>query len=292
MWQRSLSLRTVRRWLAGALTGVGVLVAAVFLQIATASRVLEHDLLVEENVALRARLDTMEQQLTELEPLVDRVKGFDEQLRDLSGRQALPGFGGLDADEWEERQAWLDGVVPDLPEDAPPVGEGIDQRAAVVEGKVAALLRTAQSIRFDELQANLDRLQGVVEVLPQNWPLRGVLTSPFGYRISPYGRREWKFHGGIDIGVPYGTPILSTNDGLITFAGWDAGHGLMVEVDHGGGVSSRYCHASRLYVTEGDAVYAGDVVALVGSTGVSTGPHLHYELVMDGEKVDPLAYLP
>lgn len=292
VWQRSLSLRTVRRWLAGALTGVGVLVAAGILQIATASRVLDHDTLVGENLALRARLDTMEKELADLEPLIDRVRGYDEQLRDLSGRQALPGFGGLDPEEWEARQAWLDGVVPDLPVEPPPLGEGIDVRAALVEGRLSELVRTTRGIGFDELQQNLDRLQGVAEVLPQLWPVHGVLTSPFGYRISPYGRRVWKFHGGIDIGVPYGTPIQSTNDGLVSFAGWDSGHGLMVEVDHGGGVSSRYCHASRLYVTEGDSVVAGDVLALAGSTGISTGPHLHYELLMDGEKVDPLAYLP
>ena len=285
-------MRTVRRWLTVLLTGVGVLVAAGILQVATASRVLDHDALVGENLTLRARLDAMEEDLAAIEPLIDRVKGYDEQLRDLSGRQALPGFGGLDPDEWEARQAWMAGVLPELPSAGPPLADGIEGRASLAESRVAAVLATARSIGFEELQRNLDRIQGMVEVLPQVWPLRGVLTSPFGYRISPYGRRQWKFHGGIDIGVAYGTPIQSTNDGLVSFAGWDSGHGLMVEVDHGGGVSSRYCHASHLYVTPGDTVLAGDVLALVGSTGISTGPHLHYELLMDGEKVDPLGYLP
>jgi murein DD-endopeptidase MepM/ murein hydrolase activator NlpD len=128
--------------------------------------------------------------------------------------------------------------------------------------------------------------------LPQIWPVEGVLTSRFGWRISPYGDHSWKFHKGVDLGVPYGTPILDTADGVVVFSGWDAGHGNMVVVDHGEGVATRYCHASSLLVAVGDEVYTGDLLALAGSTGVSTGPHLHYELWIDGEPVDPLPYLP
>jgi len=293
VWQRSVSLRRVRRWLAGLSAGVSLLVVAAIVQVATASRVFDHDELVGENLALRARLETMEGTMAELEPLLDRVRGYDEQLKDLAARQALPGFGALDADEWAARQAWMDGVVPELDDDElAPVGAGADVRAALAAARLSELARDARAIDFDELARNLERLQSVRDVLPQQWPVIGVLTSPFGYRISPYGRRVWRFHGGIDLAAPYGTPIWSTNDGIVSFAGWDSGHGLMVEVDHGEGVSSRYCHASRLYVTPGDSVYAGDLLAQVGSTGISTGPHLHYELFIDGERVDPLAYLP
>lgn len=292
VWQRSIALRTVRVWLGGALATLGLLLASSIVQVATASRVLDHDTLVGENLALRARLDAMERRMAEIEPMIDRVKGYDEQLRDLSVKQALPGFGGLDGEEWEARQAWIAGVVPELDEDPARVGAGIEVRSAQLEARLSQLATMAGSIGFEELDRNLVRLAGVVDVLPQLWPVHGVLTSPFGFRLSPFGRREWKFHGGIDLGVPYGTPIQSTNDGLVSFAGWDSGHGLMVEVDHGGGVASRYCHASTIYVTAGDTVYMGDVIALVGSTGLSTGPHLHYELLMNGEKVDPVSYLP
>jgi murein DD-endopeptidase MepM/ murein hydrolase activator NlpD len=96
----------------------------------------------------------------------------------------------------------------------------------------------------------------------------------------------------VDIGAPMGEPILATNRGKVLFSGWDSGHGQMVVLDHGGGVLSRYCHASVLLVEEGDRVEEAQVLALVGNTGLSTGPHLHYELIVDGERVDPLDYLP
>lgn len=291
IWQRSVSLKRVRRWIAGGGAGISLLLLGAVLQVATASRVFDHDELVGENLALRSRLDAMEGQLAELEPMIDRVKGYDEQLRDLANKQVLPGFGALSEAEWQERKAWLDGMVPDFSPNEP-VGAGIDVHSAATEARLAELAVLVRSIDLTAIDSNLARLETVADVLPQVWPVEGTLTSPFGYRISPYGRRQWRFHGGIDLAAPWGTPIYSTNDGFVTFGGWDSGHGLMVEVDHGNGVLSRYCHASRLYVTDGDTVLAGDTIALVGSTGISTGPHLHYELVMDGERVDPLGYLP
>ena len=104
VWQRSVSLLRVRRWLAGLTAGVSLLMVAAVVQVATASRVLDHDELVGENLALRARLESMETTMAELEPLIDRVRGYDEQLKELSARQALPGFGGLDEDEWAARR--------------------------------------------------------------------------------------------------------------------------------------------------------------------------------------------
>lgn len=122
------------------------------------------------------------------------------------------------------------------------------------------------------------------------FPTDGPLTSGFGYRVHPIlGYR--RFHAGIDFGAPTGTPIRAADSGTIIYAGWYGGYGNTVIVDHGGGISTLYAHASALYVSEGQSVQRGQVIAAVGSTGFSTGPHLHFEVRRSGEPVDPLAFL-
>lgn len=291
--QVTVSLRTIRAGIATVGTLVGLLVLAAVIQVLTLPRVLGHDALVGENLALRSRLDTMEQQLGELAPLVTRVRAYDEQLRDLARRQALPGFGPLDADEAVAHQDWIEGLDAEV--EARPTEGGREVRAANAQARLAELRVDLDDLgpHLEQLGDMVDALAGARDVLPQIWPVDDpYLTSRFGWRKSPYGP-GWRFHGGIDLGQPFGAPIYATNDGIVIFSAWDThGHGNMVVLDHGRGVTSRYCHASRLLVAEGDEVKAGDVLAQIGSTGVSTGPHLHYELFFDGERVDPLPYLP
>jgi hypothetical protein len=110
------------------------------------------------------------------------------------------------------------------------------------------------------------------------------LTSPFGYR---WGRQ----HEGIDLGLPEGSPIYAAKSGIVTFAAYTAGYGNLVKLDHGNGLETYYAHCSRLDVTEGRQVEAGDQIAAVGSTGNSTGPHLHFEVRQDGIAQDPAAWL-
>lgn len=111
-----------------------------------------------------------------------------------------------------------------------------------------------------------------------------VLSSPFGFR---WGR----MHEGVDLAVPQGTPIEATEAGRVTYSGWADGYGNFVSIDHGGGYSSRYGHASKLMVKVGQKVRKGQTIALVGSTGHSTGPHLHFELVSFKQHLNPLALL-
>jgi murein DD-endopeptidase MepM/ murein hydrolase activator NlpD len=120
--------------------------------------------------------------------------------------------------------------------------------------------------------------------------LDGWFSSNFGYRIDPFtGQRS--FHEGIDFPAEPGTPILAAASGKVVYAEVHPEYGRMVEIDHGNGLVSRYAHASQLAVKEGDLVVAGQRVATVGSTGRSTGPHLHYETRVDGEAVDPDKFL-
>lgn len=122
------------------------------------------------------------------------------------------------------------------------------------------------------------------------WPVKGVITSPFGYRIHPiYGRQI--LHSGMDIGVDYGTPVKAALDGVVVEADWISGYGNTVIIDHGNGMTTLYGHNERLNVETGQNVKQGDIIAYAGSTGNSTGPHVHFEIRVNGEAVDPALYL-
>lgn len=123
------------------------------------------------------------------------------------------------------------------------------------------------------------------------WPVRGTISSTFGPRIHPiYGVPS--FHTGIDIAVPEGTPVRAAAQGTVTFAGWENGFGLLVVIDHGDGYETYYGHLSKLLTSAGHTVYAGETIALSGNTGLSTGPHLHFEVRYCGSPVDPWPLLP
>jgi murein DD-endopeptidase MepM/ murein hydrolase activator NlpD len=121
-------------------------------------------------------------------------------------------------------------------------------------------------------------------------PIQGRLSSPYGYRIHPvYGVR--KLHTGVDLSASSGTPIHAAGDGAVVFSGRWGGYGNCVILDHGGGTATLYGHCSRLAVSAGQSVTQGQTIAYVGSTGLSTGPHLHFEVRRDGHPVDPMGYL-
>jgi murein DD-endopeptidase MepM/ murein hydrolase activator NlpD len=127
--------------------------------------------------------------------------------------------------------------------------------------------------------------------IPSRMPVERVnLTSDYGTRIHPVlgGRRA---HKGIDLAAPVGTPIYATADGVVGRADWFSSYGLYVSIEHGGNLQTRYGHMSRLNVAAGQQVRKGDIIGFVGSTGRSTGPHLHYEVRVAGEAVSPLPYL-
>lgn len=123
------------------------------------------------------------------------------------------------------------------------------------------------------------------------WPVRGEISSPFGLRIHPIYRVP-AFHAGIDIAVPEGTRVCAAAPGRVVTAGWEGGFGYLVVLDHGDGYTTYYGHLSRVLVQVGQFVEIGEVIALSGNTGLSTGPHLHFEVRRDGVAVDPLSLLP
>jgi murein DD-endopeptidase MepM/ murein hydrolase activator NlpD len=139
----------------------------------------------------------------------------------------------------------------------------------------------------------LDQLQDGVIAIPSDKPVRAAVTfsSGFGVRSDPFEHGAG-FHPGIDLAGPYGTPIYATADGTVTRAGWNSGgYGNMVELDHGRGISTRYGHMSAVLVHVGDHVTRGEEIGRMGSTGRSTGNHLHYEVRIDGRPVNPIPFM-
>lgn len=124
------------------------------------------------------------------------------------------------------------------------------------------------------------------------WPAPSYtrISSPYGYRIHPIYKTK-KFHSGVDMAAPGGTNILAAADGVVKMAGWNGGYGNCIVIDHGGGVSTLYGHSQRLLVSKGQTVKKGQVIALVGTTGASTGNHLHFEVLLNGKTTDPMPYL-
>ncbi len=126
---------------------------------------------------------------------------------------------------------------------------------------------------------------------PTVWPVTGKLEGGFGGRRNPFGGGSFEFHSGQDIDAAHGDPVVAGASGAVTFVGWQNGYGQLVVIDHGGGLTTRYGHLSHIDVLQGQKVERSQFIGRVGSTGRSTGPHLHYEVRINDEPVNPLQYL-
>ncbi|QUL37141.1 M23 family metallopeptidase [Erythrobacter sp. JK5] len=134
-------------------------------------------------------------------------------------------------------------------------------------------------------------VERAIVAIPSRMPLAGsVMTSGYGMRDHPVLKRRAR-HKGVDLAAPTGTPVYATADGVIERADWFSSYGLYISIDHGADLETRYAHLSRLAVAAGERVRKGDLIGYVGSTGRSTGPHLHYEVRVDGVAVNPIPYM-
>lgn len=172
-------------------------------------------------------------------------------------------------------------------ETSPPGGTPLSEMDLLT----AAISDQGQNLRA--IEQFMSRAGKVLSSLPSRWPVRGPVNSEYGRRSSPWtadaGTRE--FHAGLDIGAPIGTPVKAPARGTVVFAGRAPEYGISLIIDHGNEVKSLYGHLSRLYVTQDQIVERGQVVALTGNTGRTSGPHLHYEIMVQGRPVNPRMYL-
>ena len=180
----------------------------------------------------------------------------------------------------------------------PPMG-GPEEDALSISLDGAQVQRRIGSLSEELLvrEAQLRALESVLQSRSQervsldNMPVRdGYITSTFGYRSDPFTGRA-TFHGGIDFAGREGTDVFAVADGVVSFAGQRTGYGNVVEINHGDGLVTRYAHARSLAVRVGDVVSKDQLVAYMGSTGRSTGPHLHYEVLRNGKQIDPSGFI-
>ena len=148
-----------------------------------------------------------------------------------------------------------------------------------------------RSTQFSALEYVLLGRQLSAEIRPTGKPvMAGYISSYFGERMDPFNGEE-AFHKGLDFASDAGTDVLAVGQGVVTWAGPREGYGVLVEVNHGNGYVTRYAHNSRVMVAAGDTVQRGQAIAVVGSTGRSTGPHVHFEVLKDGRQIDPMAFI-
>lgn len=214
-----------------------------------------------ENQRLRTENDIQRQELNRLSNRVEAVEDTSRKLAEKSGvvnqGSGMPGSGG-----------------PSLPLD---------------EIGLAAL--QAKMSRLEKEMSSYEAVLRERGYTPSIWPVDGKLESGFGGRSNPFGGSGYEFHSGQDIEAPLGASVVAGAKGQVSFVGWQNGYGQLVVIDHGGGLTTRYGHLSHIDVAQGEYVARGQFIGRVGSTGRSTGPHLHYEVRINEDPVNPLQYL-
>lgn len=242
------------------------------------SRLLEAEKTIEEQ---STQLLSMAGKVRQVAEDIGRVRQFDAKLRLMMNLETdLTDVGRSGASAGEETAAAM------LP---------LHRQALAARRMHSFLRQLSDDVRLEEAaQQDLLRVlrenRDTLAAMPTIWPVAGFISSPFGGRFSSFtGRGE--FHKGIDIRGRPGTPVIAPAGGTVSFAGSDGAYGLSVEIRHGKTIVTKYAHLQRIAVREGQTVKRGELVGGVGSTGRSTGPHLHYEVKLGGVHVNPMRYI-
>jgi murein DD-endopeptidase MepM/ murein hydrolase activator NlpD len=229
--------------------------------------------------ALSARLASQQSMIEASQQRMKEIRGEINSWRDLHAKIWEP-F-GPEASPARRGPGIGGGMGAAAEGDRPPVKEEMDRLLGIVKEE-------GESIR--SLERFLGRASRVLATLPSRWPVRGPVNSDFGQRRSPWAPSS-EFHSGIDIGAPVGTPVKAPAPGVVVFAGQHPEYGVTVIVEHANDTKSLYGHLSRLSVAMDQSVKRGDTIALTGNTGRSSGPHLHYEIQVKGQPVNPHSYI-
>ena len=174
-----------------------------------------------------------------------------------------------------------------------PADLGVKEMAAVLtaQNKNMAQQIDEKKTSMSELLSELEGRNNKRSVFPDLWPTKGgTVSSPYGGRSGPIGG-GYDWHPGVDIAVDFGEPVYASAMGTVEVAGWNGGYGRYVRIDHGNGYETAYGHMSGIAVAPGQSVRKGEIIGFVGSSGYSTGPHVHFEVFVDGQNVDPMYML-
>ena len=279
-----LSLRSLRLIAVGAGAAVVVLAVGAVLSIYT---LMNGEMHASETAQLREANRIQQEQILQVSKRASALQQDLDQLRRAEdGLRAIVGAPPAAADESVQEGT----VSPTGGEQHTPSTADLSEALEMIEERLgtrrSSIDLLAETMRREFPGAASYASDSAPHTMPSIWPTAGFVSSPYGLRFN-----GTEFHQGIDIAADMGAPIVATADGVVTAAGWNGGYGNMVDVDHGGGIVTRYGHASALAVTVGQQVRRGEVIAYVGSTGRSTGPHVHYEVRVDGQPVNPAGYL-
>lgn len=308
-------MRWLRLGLLGAFALILIFVAGLVDYLGLLAQSVENKRLKVENAQIRKQFQVVESKVSALENSLDRVKTFttklkmitnvdvEDKLINLSMGTQRPAAGQAldDYQPMEERAPMelLEGQDQAFAE-KPPVNVARGEVAQEASSKDYATLvvRIDKAVRETQLREqsvielweSLSERQSLLNSTPNIKPAKGWLTSRFGYRMNPFTGKP-AMHAGVDIAAAPGSPVYAPAEGIVIFAGYDDSYGKLVSIDHGYGVTTRYGHNSQIYVHVGQRVSKWDVIAAVGNTGRSTGPHLHYEVRVNGTPVDPMNYI-
>jgi murein DD-endopeptidase MepM/ murein hydrolase activator NlpD len=240
--------------------------------------------LQEQNRRQEAQIDSFATRLSEFQQQMAKLKSFNRRLRVMAN---------LEKPNNSDEAFGVGG--PEVHQG----GSGVKLTNTMGERRVMIMRRDLDQMASEaeaersiqkELAKFLQERRSVLASTPSIWPVHGWVTSGFGYRKSPFtGKRQ--FHAGLDISTRTGTPIVAPAAGVVTFAGREAGYGKMLVVNHGHGLVTRYGHLNSFGVKVGQKVARGQKLGTVGSTGRSSGPHLHYEVLMSGVPTNPRYYI-
>lgn len=276
---------------------------------------LENKRLRTENTQLIKQFQVVESKVSSLENSLERVKTFTTKLKLITnidaedrvtklsmGPKPAPGQQVEEYEPMEQRPSSESLARQDEVFEQPQTfnenkGE-VAEQPAPSKDYASLVVRIDKAVRETQLKEqsvidlweSLSERQSLINATPNIKPARGWLTSRFGYRMSPFSGKA-SMHAGLDIAAAPGSPIYAPADGVVSFAGYDQGYGKLVSIDHGYGVSTRFGHTSQIYVQVGQKISKWDVIAAVGNTGRSTGPHLHYEVRINGTPVDPINFV-
>ncbi len=248
-----------------------------------------------ENEGLKGEARLLMQNLDEVKRSLRRVQDYTAKLSELTTAHVeqvslKTGIGPLTKEEYKSAQA-VNAVAPTS--DYLPLGLNIDKLAfRPAFDRIAAIGRDANehALELQHLLSNLSQQKSLLSSIPSIAPVDGWVTSGFGLRTSPFtGDRA--AHAGLDIAAPPGTPVLAPADGVVIFTGFKDGFGNFIMIAHGYGIVSRYGHNHQNMVQPGQKITRGEQIATVGMTGRTTGPHLHYEILLNGRNEDPQKFI-
>jgi murein DD-endopeptidase MepM/ murein hydrolase activator NlpD len=267
------------------LLGFGLLSTIFFLcdYIQIRKKTFELNQLRQQTQEQKSKINFFSSKIEDLERQLSTLKDFDKKIRIIANLEksqettSFMGMGGPSPSDVREKlkvEKDEKGLTHQLRTDI----ERLESEATSQEESLSELIKLLQS-----------KKEMLVHT-PSIWPVHGWVTSGFGFRVDPFTGLT-QMHEGLDISNRVGTPVIATADGIVSDTGKDSSHGIVVVISHGFGMTTRYLHLNKVFVRAGQKVKRGDKIAEVGMTGRSTGPHLHYEVRVNGIPVNPVRYI-